>query len=212
MRNANSSAPPNSHGLDTLTSVGTDTRPFLWVSFFTLAANCMADSEIDKLIARLLAASACSVSPASRIIAMPDALPADVRHFFTRCAGGRLYYHPDYPTPQFGCVLRFHDQPVTHRLPCDGPEFDWLYTVAEFDEGEEDCVVVSANPDTCGYIYRLNYSLGGPPLTTLDAHLLAPTFTRWLAMHVQAWDIYLDDWREGLKHFERLIEHERQAA
>ena len=142
---------------------------------------------------------------------MPDSIPADVRHFFTRCAGGRLYYDRDHPTPQFGCVLALSEQPVTQQLPCEGAAFDQFYTVAEFDEGNYDCVVVSAHSDTYGHIFRLSYSLGDPSLTIADAHFLAPTFTRWLEIHVEAWDIYSDDWREGLKHFGRLIEHERNS-
>ena len=169
----------------------------------------MPEAELDHLIARLLADSACGISPATQTIAMPESLPADVRHFFARCAGGRLYYHSDYPTPQFGCQLcPPGEQPVAQLLPCDGPEFDWLYTIADFDTGEYEHAVVSAHPETHGHIYHLRYSLGDPTLTIADAHFLAPTFTRWLVMHVEAWDIYLTDWREGLKHFRRLIDDE----
>jgi hypothetical protein len=151
----------------------------------------VSDSELEKIIARLLAETACSISPATQIIAMPESLPADVRDFFTRYAGGRLYYHPDSPTPQFGCDLRYSaEQPVTQVVPCNGPEFEWFYAVANYDTGESDCAVVSSHPDTYGHIYGLYYSVGDPALTIADAVFLAPTFTRWLAMHVQAWDIY----------------------
>ena len=170
----------------------------------------MPDSELDNLIARLLADSACSISPATRTHRMPESLPADVFHFFTRCAGGGLYYHPDYPTPQFGCELLYPaEQPTKQLLPCDGPEFDWLYIIAEFHTGDYDHAAVSVHPDTRGHVYHLRYSLGDPTLTFADVHFLAPTFTRWLAMHVEAWDTYLRDWREGFNHFRRLIDHER---
>lgn len=172
----------------------------------------MPDSELDDLMARLLAESACSLSPATRLITLPELLPADLRQFFTRSGGGRLYSHPDYPTPQFGCTLSYSaEQPVTQLLPCDGPEFDWFYTIADFDTGAYEHAVVSAHPDTHGHIYHLRYSLGAPALTIADVQFLAPTFTRWLAMHVEAWDIYLHDWREGLNHFRRLIDHERHS-
>jgi hypothetical protein len=172
----------------------------------------MLHSELDQLIARLLADPACSVSPAERTIMMPESLPADVRHFFTRCAGGGLYFSPDFPTPQFGCMLRYSaEQPVTQRLPCDCAEFELFYSLAEFDSSEYDTVVVSARPETQGHIFRLAYSLGDPPLTLADAHFLAPSFTRWLAMHVEAWSIYKNDWREGLNYFQRLIHDERSS-
>ena len=54
----------------------------------------MPDSELDNLIARLCADPACAISPATQIANMPESLPADVRHFFTRCGGGRLYCIP----------------------------------------------------------------------------------------------------------------------
>jgi hypothetical protein len=171
----------------------------------------MPEMNMEALIRRLLSDPACAISPAKNPIAVPECVPADVREFFSRCAGGRLYYDHDYKTPQFGCDLGFPpEQPVSQRLPCDGAELESLYVVAGFLTGEEDCVVVSAAPATFGHIYRLNYSLGDPELTIDKAFYLAPSFTRWLAMHVEAWEVYLENWREGLQHFGNLIELERE--
>ena len=171
----------------------------------------MPDLELEQLITRLLADAECNLAPAVKMIPLPESLPAEVRHFYARWAGGRLYYRHDFPTPQFGCELCYFDeQPVSRQLPCAGPEFDFFYTIALFtDAGEEDRAVVSTHADTFGQIYRLNFSLGDPMLNTTGAIYLAPTFTRWLAMHVEAWDVYQQDWREGLRHFSRLIQHER---
>jgi hypothetical protein len=50
-----------------------------------------------------------------------------------------------------------------------------------------------------------------PPLTCDQVTYLAPSFTRWLTMHIEALETYQTDWREGLKHFNFLIAQERRA-
>lgn len=170
----------------------------------------MAEPTLDALIERVLSDPACSIKPATQPVALPESLPDDVRQFFARCVSGGLYYEMDYATPQFGCELGYSsEQPVNQCLPCEGEEFESFYVIGNFtDMGESDCAVVSVHPDTFGQIYRLNFSMGDPELTLADAHYLAPSFTRWLAVHVEAWDVYQQDWREGLTHFSRLLEQE----
>lgn len=170
----------------------------------------LQETTLEASITRISSDPACSLSPATNPIEIPECVPEDVREFYSRFAGGRLFYEPDYETPQFGCELWFpSEQPVTHRLPCDGPELESLYVIASFTStGEEDCAAVSAAPATFGHIYYLNYSLGDPALSMEKALYLAPSFTRWLSMHIEAWDVYLVNWREGLEHSRYLIEGE----
>jgi hypothetical protein len=95
---------------------------------------------------------------------------------------------------------------------CEGPEFDHLYPVADlFDTGDYSVAAVSTMQNDYGSIYALSYGLGDPTLCWSDVVYLAPSFTRWLLMHVEAWEVYQDDWRDGLKHFRALIAQERRA-
>jgi hypothetical protein len=94
---------------------------------------------------------------------------------------------------------------------CEGPEFDHLYHVAELSShGESDFVVVSRQPDSFGHVFYFPLSLGDPALTWDARVFLAPSFSRWLEIHLEAWEIYKEDWREGLQTFQRLIERERK--
>jgi len=175
---------------------------------------------IDEIICRLSSDTDCSISLRPSTAEVPDYLPADVQEFFSRTHGGRLYYHPDYPTPQFGCELRLYaDNPVGACIDslemtfCEGAEFEHLYRVAEFtDTGDYDFAAVSTAPDTLGFMYFFRYSLGDPIITWPDRLLLARSFSRWLAMHIEAWERYRNDWRDGLAHYRFLCDEERRLA
>ena len=146
-------------------------------------------------------------------------LPDDVRRFFGQTLGGYLYYAPDYPTPQFGCDLELSSQPVSQDPAvignpfCAGAEFDFLFPVATYPEHGlyYSIAGVSVLPESFGHIFSLDYNLGDPELHWSDVQFQARSFTRWLSIHIEAWERYQEDWREGLRHFRELISGEERS-
>lgn len=174
---------------------------------------------MEHLIAQLRASPLCDLKPWATPPSLLPELPSEIRYFFDRFSGGRLFYDKDYPTPMFGCHLRLSSQSVAVNLGsdsvggyCEGEQFAQLYAIAEYEEtGDYTVAAVSTDMATYGYIYSLSYGLGYPTLNWSDVAFVAPSFSRWLAIHLKAWEVYNEDWREGLRLFGALIKQELQA-
>lgn len=174
---------------------------------------------MEHLIAQLRASPLCDLKPWATPPSLSPELPSEIRYFFDRFSGGSLFYDRDYPTPMFGCHLGLSCQSVAVNLGsdsegdyCEGEQFDQLYAIAEYEEtGDYTVAAVSTDMATYGHIYSLSYGLGDPTLNWSDVVFVAPSFSRWLAIHLEAWEVYKEDWREGLRLFGALLKQERQA-
>lgn len=176
-------------------------------------------SPIDDILQKLGTSPCCSVK-GSDGRPVPGHFPDEVQAFFSRTSGGRLFYDRDYSTPMFGCELGLRENPVSKSLGfdedqgyCEGYQFSHIYPIADYDEtGDYTIAAVSTLPESFGHIYTLSYGLGDPTLTWSDVTPVARSLTRWLAIHIEAWEVYQEDWREGLRHFGALISAEQKAT